>query len=427
MIGYIYETTNKLNGKTYIGQKLSNVFITNYFGSGVLILKALAKYGTENFSHRLLAEADSVEELNRLERYYISKARSEGKAEYNIAAGGQHMRGYCWVHNGSNELSIDASQIDMYIALGFKLGRNIAPNAGRVYITKDGSNKLVLPDALDAYIKDGWQLGVKMDYVLPQIKGLKWIHNGVDKKLINPKDRHKYPNWEDGTGRHSNNNVSTKYIRGSIWIHNGNRRKRIMPQTLGNYPDWKVGFGPNPKISNCTRGKIWIHNGSEERRILPEDRNKYPEWQDGTSPNRQRTVWINNGETAKSIPVSDRHLYPEWQDGQGNCSLLKSKRMWINNGIRCKYILVTDRDKYPEWQNGQGSGTRNPSVTAGMYMWINDGNSQLRIKTDELNNYPGWNRGKLARQHMWIHNQIESKFIRRSERDQYPDWVEGHL
>ena len=71
MIGYIYETTNNVNGKTYIGQKLSSVFIDNYFGSGVLICKALTKYGKDNFTHRLIAEANTIEELDKLERYYI--------------------------------------------------------------------------------------------------------------------------------------------------------------------------------------------------------------------------------------------------------------------------------------------------------------------------------------------------------------------
>ena len=51
MYGYIYITTNKLDGRKYIGKKKSEIFLGNkYLGSGVHLECAVKKYGKENFS-----------------------------------------------------------------------------------------------------------------------------------------------------------------------------------------------------------------------------------------------------------------------------------------------------------------------------------------------------------------------------------------
>lgn len=53
---YVYETTNNINGKKYIGKRRCKCSIENdfYMGSGKLIKKALNKYGRENFSKKIL-------------------------------------------------------------------------------------------------------------------------------------------------------------------------------------------------------------------------------------------------------------------------------------------------------------------------------------------------------------------------------------
>jgi len=90
---YIYLITNKVNGKTYIGQKSCprNVLPENdisYMGSGKLIKYALNKYGVENFNKDILAICDNLVTSNILEIEYIKLYRGIGKAEYNISDGG---------------------------------------------------------------------------------------------------------------------------------------------------------------------------------------------------------------------------------------------------------------------------------------------------------------------------------------------------
>jgi group I intron endonuclease len=82
--GYIYITTNKINGKRYIGQHRSKDWDSTYIGSGILLKKAIQKYGKENFTCFPLVWAWNKEELNQLEISYIKHYQPE----YNIAPGG---------------------------------------------------------------------------------------------------------------------------------------------------------------------------------------------------------------------------------------------------------------------------------------------------------------------------------------------------
>jgi group I intron endonuclease len=82
-------TTNKVNGKRYIGQHKSNVFDESYKGSGKVLKQALNKYGVENFETILLKEAYSKEELDNLEKEFILNFDALNSSDfYNIHEGG---------------------------------------------------------------------------------------------------------------------------------------------------------------------------------------------------------------------------------------------------------------------------------------------------------------------------------------------------
>lgn len=69
--GIIYKTTNLINGKWYIGKdELNN---PKYIGSGMLLTKAVQKYGKENFKKEILAEAGTRAALSQLEELFIKK------------------------------------------------------------------------------------------------------------------------------------------------------------------------------------------------------------------------------------------------------------------------------------------------------------------------------------------------------------------
>lgn len=88
---YIYLIVNKISGKTYVGQRKSSkeCYKDNYMGSGKLLIKAKKKYGIENFEKFLIQYCYSKEETDKAEKFWIAEYRRRGKAEYNIADGGQ--------------------------------------------------------------------------------------------------------------------------------------------------------------------------------------------------------------------------------------------------------------------------------------------------------------------------------------------------
>lgn len=88
--GYIYETTNNINGKKYIGKKKSSTFDKEYIGSGVLLQEAIKKYGKENFSVKILKWCETREILNESEKYFIKSNNAYKSIDfYNIASGGE--------------------------------------------------------------------------------------------------------------------------------------------------------------------------------------------------------------------------------------------------------------------------------------------------------------------------------------------------
>lgn len=83
----IYCTTNLINFKKYIGQDSNNN--PNYFGSGLIIKRAIEKYKKENFKKEILCYCNSLEELNEMEDYYIDYYSAvKSPLFYNIKPGG---------------------------------------------------------------------------------------------------------------------------------------------------------------------------------------------------------------------------------------------------------------------------------------------------------------------------------------------------
>ena len=86
---YVYLTTNLINNKKYIGKHIG-LLNDSYLGSGVILQRAIEKYGKENFKKEILYIAKNEIELNQKEKYYISYFNAiEDPNFYNIADGGQ--------------------------------------------------------------------------------------------------------------------------------------------------------------------------------------------------------------------------------------------------------------------------------------------------------------------------------------------------
>lgn len=94
MVYYIYLTTNKVNGKKYIGQHYGEIE-DNYLGSGVNLAKAIKKYGKNNFSKEILHLCQSREDADKWEQYYIDLFNAvESENFYNLSYGGFGQDGW---------------------------------------------------------------------------------------------------------------------------------------------------------------------------------------------------------------------------------------------------------------------------------------------------------------------------------------------
>lgn len=88
----IYQITNNINGKIYIGKHQTQDLEDTYLGSGKLISKAVKKYGKENFTKEVLLICLSKEDLNLYEKLLIKEKNScildEKHTGYNMTRGG---------------------------------------------------------------------------------------------------------------------------------------------------------------------------------------------------------------------------------------------------------------------------------------------------------------------------------------------------
>lgn len=215
--GFIYETTNLVTGKKYIGQhKRSHKCDTDpddswYLGSGYLICKAIEKYGAENFSRVILRECKSDEELNMYEKYYINVFNAvEDPMYYNMHEGGGSPGGfYKGKHlsethranisksregmssgmkgkhqSDSAKMSISSSMKGRefteehrkrlsIVSMGNKAGCSLKGKpksedakakisetlSKKIWVTDGVSNERILPSMVDEYIAKGWRRG----------------------------------------------------------------------------------------------------------------------------------------------------------------------------------------------------------------------------------------------------------------------------
>lgn len=89
-MGYIYETTNLVNSIKYIGLSSKKEFDESYLGSGLILIKAVKKYGRESFEVKPLEYHDSKEKLIEAERRVIKERKANiSDKYYNICEGGQ--------------------------------------------------------------------------------------------------------------------------------------------------------------------------------------------------------------------------------------------------------------------------------------------------------------------------------------------------
>lgn len=85
----VYQITNLINDKIYIGVHCTNKLDDKYYGSGKSIKNAIKKYGKENFKKEILFIYDNIEEMISKEEDIVTEQFVNRNDTYNINLGGK--------------------------------------------------------------------------------------------------------------------------------------------------------------------------------------------------------------------------------------------------------------------------------------------------------------------------------------------------
>lgn len=210
----LYQVTNNLNGKIYVGVHKTNELDDGYMGSGKVIKSAIAKYGVENFSRTILEVFDTSSSMYSREKEIVTDEFLRREDTYNLRRGGSGGFDY-----------INKEGINLY-------GENGKNSCGRqnLYYAPGGLSLIATLEArgtLNEYrkkISSAHLIKYQHGFVNP-FKGRK--HSLAAKEIIGAKN-----------SEHQSGSKNSQF--GSIWITNEIENKKI--QSTSPMPDgWRAG------------------------------------------------------------------------------------------------------------------------------------------------------------------------------------------
>ena len=86
---YVYQITNLVNGKVYVGMHATDDMEDGYMGSGDLIQLAIKKYGVASFRKDILFEGYSLLDIVDKEAELVTQEFIERDDTYNLCVGGR--------------------------------------------------------------------------------------------------------------------------------------------------------------------------------------------------------------------------------------------------------------------------------------------------------------------------------------------------
>jgi hypothetical protein len=89
MYYYLYQITNLLNEKVYVGVHRTDNLDDGYMGSGTLLKRAQSRYGLENFKKEILEYFENEEDMFQREAEIVNPEFAAREDVYNLVEGGK--------------------------------------------------------------------------------------------------------------------------------------------------------------------------------------------------------------------------------------------------------------------------------------------------------------------------------------------------
>lgn len=226
MYGYVYKTTNLINGKVYIGAHTSSKFDPHYYGSSGDLLKDISELNKYNFKVEVLKECFSKDELMRCEKEIISEYLLSDVDSYNknLTNFGVSHRDYTRENNPFYQGEFTEEVIS-----------HLSEVRKNLRWINDGKVETTVPsESVIDYLDNGWNLGRLEESAkfTRDHSGDIWITNGKSDHLINLEVAEEYYQLGFWKGRSSG---GQPFKKGDIFVTNGVINKRIKPDKLNDY------------------------------------------------------------------------------------------------------------------------------------------------------------------------------------------------
>jgi len=123
----MYQITNKVNNKIYVGVHKTESLDDGYMGSGSIIRRAIDKHGISNFEKVILEHFDNSEAMYAKEKEVVDESFLERDDVYNLRRGGQG--GFDYINkNGLNIITKEHPNFVAGLANKLKSNKEFAIN-----------------------------------------------------------------------------------------------------------------------------------------------------------------------------------------------------------------------------------------------------------------------------------------------------------
>ena len=191
MFYIVYQTTNNINGKTYIGCHRTYNINDGYLGSGKLLALAVKKYGKESFKREIISYHNSVEEMYKAETAIVNEDFIKLPTNYNMREGGWGGRASREVYDkiSSTLKGVTKSKETRKKMSMSQTGKKLSAET-REKISKASANRLPITD------ETRHKLSTEAKTAKNKSAGTVWVTNGtknkrISKETVIPKDWYK--------------------------------------------------------------------------------------------------------------------------------------------------------------------------------------------------------------------------------------------